>query len=231
MAEGDVVDCGWAWGCQFGDLDNDGAVDLFVANGFVSDDPNRDYWYDMGRVASGVGGVVEDAANWAPMDGRSFSGYERSRVLHNDGEGAFTDVAEAVGVTDLLDGRSVALADLFHGGCLDVLVANQRDRVLLYHNYPDPKNDWIQIRLVATKSNRSAIGASVLLEWDGPAGPRRQLRCVDGGSGFSSQNERKLHFGLGPGARGVNATIRWPNGGEQRVRDLAVDEVHAIREP
>ena len=116
MAEGDVADCGWAWGSQFADLNNDGALDLFVVNGFVSADPKADYWYDMARVASGVGDVIADAKNWAPMEGRSFSGYERSRVLLNDGQGAFTDVAEAVGVTDLLDGRAVAVADLFHRG-------------------------------------------------------------------------------------------------------------------
>lgn len=231
VAEGEVADCGWAWGSQFGDFDNDGFVDLFVANGFVSADPQRDYWYDMARVAGGAGGVIQDAANWAPMEGRSLSGFERSRVLRNNGDGSFTDVAAACGVTDLLDGRAVALADFFHTGAQDVLVANQRERALLYHAKPDPNHRWVQFRLVATKSNRSAIGAQVLLRWENDAGAQRQARLVDGGSGFSAQNERKLHFGLGAGARALSATVTWPSGARQDVAELVPGEVKEIREP
>lgn len=230
-AEGELANCGWAWGAQFGDFDNDGSIDLFVVNGFVSADPEREYWYDMSRIATGAGGILADAANWAPMEGRSLSGYERSRVLHNDGHGGFTDVAATVGVTDVLDGRGLALADLFQRGCLDAVVANQRERVLVYRNDPDPTRDWIQIRLRATRSNRSAIGAQVLLEWRNESGVHRQLQSIDGGSGFSSQNEKKFHFGLGRGAGPATATVLWPSGVPQRVEGLAPRRIHEIREP
>jgi hypothetical protein len=202
-----------------------------VVNGFVSADPKLEYWYDMARVGTGAGGLVADAANWAPMEGRSLSGFERTRVLVNDRQGGFNDVAAVVGVTDLLDGRGLAFADLFHSGALDAIVANQRDRVLIYRNFPDPENDWIQFRLHATRSNRSAIGAQVLLEWTSNGEARRQLQTIDGGSGFSSQNERMLHFGLGRGARIAKATVRWPSGQEQTETGLDVRQVHTFREP
>jgi hypothetical protein len=230
MAEGEVANCGWAWGAQFGDFNHDGFADLFVVNGFISADPAKDYWYDMSRVETGVSGVVSDAANWTPMNGRSLSGYERSRVLLNGGSGGFTDVAPRVGVNDLLDGRGVALADLFHRGCLDVIVANQRDRVLLYHNYPAPGRQWIRFELRGTRSNRSAVGAQVLLEWTDGAEPRKQLQSIDGGSGFASQNERILHFGLGSEPKNLRATIRWPAGGTETISDPAPNTLHSIRE-
>src|SRR5688572_23334690 len=78
-----VVDCGWAWGAQFADLDNDGRLDLFVANGFISASRERDYWYGMSKVAGGAGDLFQDASNWEPIGDASLSGYEVSRVLHN----------------------------------------------------------------------------------------------------------------------------------------------------
>ena len=85
IAEGEIADAGWAWGAQFGDLNNDGFVDLFVTNGFVSADPEEDYWYEMSRVAMGNNNIFQDAKNWAPMGDQSLSGFERSRLYLNDG--------------------------------------------------------------------------------------------------------------------------------------------------
>lgn len=239
VAEGDVADAGWSWGAQFGDFDNDGALDIFVANGFISGNPKKDYWYDMGRVAGGVNATFEDATSWAPIADRTLSGYERSRVLHNDGQGDFSDVAEAVGVTDLLDGRAVSVADFAHRGALDVVVANQRERLLLYRAAAPADHDWIQIRLVGAAgdrggaSNRSAIGASVVLEWENAKNRNlRQVRVVDGGCGMSSQNSRSIHFGLGAKARILRATIRWPSGREQVLTDgFTLRTLRVVQEP
>ncbi|MBL8694839.1 MAG: CRTAC1 family protein [Planctomycetes bacterium] len=239
VAEGDVADAGWSWGAQFGDFDNDGALDIFVANGFISGNPKKDYWYDMGRVAGGVNATFEDATSWAPIADRTLSGYERSRVLHNDGQGDFADVAEAVGVTDLLDGRAVSVADFAHRGALDVAVANQRERLLLYRAVAPSEHDWIQIRLVGAAgarggaSNRSAIGASIVLEWENAKNQKlRQVRVVDGGCGMSSQNSRAIHFGLGANARILRATIRWPSGREQILTEgLAPRTLRVVQEP
>ncbi len=89
---GVIADAGWAWGAQLGDLDNDGRNELFIANGYVSADRNRDYWYGMSKVAGANGNLFEDTRNWAPVGNASLSGFERSRVLVNRGDG-WHDVA------------------------------------------------------------------------------------------------------------------------------------------
>ena len=225
VATGVVADAGWAWGAQFGDLNNDGLLDLVVANGFISADSTRDYWYAMSKIAGAQGNIFEDAKNWPPIGRASLSGYERSRVLLNRGEAGFVDVAEQAGVTDRLDGRSVAMADLFNRGVLDVVIANQRGRALLYRNAA-PTGHWIEFKLIGTRSNRSAIGADVTVEF----GNVRQRQVVDGGMGFCGQNDRRLHFGVGNGRLG-RVTIRWPSGRLQILDGLTIDELHVITEP
>lgn len=125
---------GWSWGAQFGDLNNDGTLDLYLVNGYVSAGERTSYWYDFAQIAVGHSAIIADALNWPPMKGRSLSGYQRKRVWINDGFGRFTDVAQAVGATDVYDGRAVALADLSNRGVLDVIVANQRGPLLVYKN-------------------------------------------------------------------------------------------------
>src|SRR2546422_218443 len=225
VATGVVADAGWAWGAQFGDLNNDGLLDLVVANGFISADSGRDYWYGMSKIAGAQGNIFEDAKNWPPIGSASLSGYERSRVLLNRGRAGFVDVAQEAGVTDLLDGRGVAMADLFNNGLLDVVVANEKGRPLLYRNTANPSH-WVELKLVGTRSNRSAIGAEVTVE----IGPGRQRQVVDGGSGFCSQNDRRLHFGLGDQRLG-GVTIRWPSGETQVLNGLAIDQLHVVTEP
>lgn len=222
-----IVDAGWAWGAQFGDLNNDGLNDLVVANGFISADRKRDYWYGMSKVAGAHGSVFEDARNWPAMGDASLSGYERSRVFLNRGEKGWVDVAALVGVNDDRDGRAVALVDLFNTGELDVVVANQNQPVLVYRNTVEPGNHWIGLKLVGTNGNSSAIGAEVTLEFGGV----RQRRVVDGGMGFASQNDRRLHFGLGRAALAERVTIHWPSGLVQTLTDLAADRFHVLTEP
>lgn len=226
VARGVVADAGWAWGAQFGDLDNDGRLDLFVTNGFISADREKDYWYGMSKVAGAQGAIFEDARNWPAIGEASLSGYERSRLLvRRDGE--FVDVAEAAGVTDRYDGRAVAFADLWNRGVLDVLVANQDGPALLYRNTVVEGRHWIQFRLEGRLSNRSAIGAEVTVEF----GDARQRQVVSGGMGFASQNQRRLHFGLGAAEAVERVQIRWPSGIEQTIERPAVDRLHVIVEP
>ena len=228
VAKGVVADAGWAWGAQFGDLNNDGLLDLVVTNGFISADTGRDYWYAMSKIAGAQGNIFEDAKNWPPIGNASLSGYERPRVLLNRGRDGFVDVAEAAGITHRLDGRSVALADLFNRGALDVVIANEKGRALLYRNtLAGPENGhWVELKLIGTRSNRSAIGAEVTAEFGGV----KQRQVVNGGTGFCSQNDRRLHFGLGHN-RLDRVTIRWPSGAVQTVDDLATDQLHLITEP
>jgi enediyne biosynthesis protein E4 len=227
VAEGAVADAGWAWGAQFGDLNNDGANELFVANGFISADREKDYWYAMSKIAGANGRFFEDASTWPPFGTASLSGYERSRVYINRGVAGWVDVAERVGAKDLYDGRAVALADLSSHGALDVIVANQNQPAVLYRDVPDSANHWIAFKLVATRSNRSAIGAEVTIE----SGDLRQRRVVDGGSGFASQNDRRPHFGLGSREWVDRVVIDWPSGTKQILLRPQIDGFVTVTEP
>jgi len=227
VAEGAIADAGWAWGAQFGDLNNDGANELFVANGFISAERKKSYWYAMSKIAGANGRLFEDAATWPAFGNASLSGYEPSRVYINRGVAGWVDVARNVGVTDLYDGRAVALADLSSRGSEDVIVANQNQPAILYRDYPDSANHWIAFKLVGTRSNRSAIGAEVLLE----SGLLSQRRVVDGGSGFASQNDRRLHFGLGSHEWVDRVTIYWPSGIRQVLTRPPIDGFVTITEP
>jgi hypothetical protein len=217
---------GWSFGAQFGDLNNDGTLDLYVTNGYVSAEKGRDYWYDFSKVAGGNSAIISDAANWPAMNGRSLSGYQQKRVWMNDGAGKFIDVAQAVGVTDMRDGRAVALVDLWNRGVLDAVVANQRGPLLIYKNTVKPENKWIGFALEGTTSNRSAIGAQVRLYWNG----QEQIQEVSGGTGFCAQNQRPLHFGLGKNGRIERVEIRWPSGKMQTISDPEAGIVHHIKE-
>lgn len=226
IAQGPVSNCGWAWGAQFGDLDNDGWKDLYVVNGFISNDPKLDYWYDMSKIAIGAGNIFEDATLWPAIGEKSLSGFQRSRLLLSNQGLAFEDVALAAGVTDTYDGRAVALADLFGRGALDVVVANQRGPLLVYKNQVRPDHRWVQFRLVGTKSNRSAIGATVTLHANG----KRQVQVVQGASGFAAQNQRRLHFGLGLDPSVEKAEILWPSGATTVIPSPALDRLHVVTE-
>jgi enediyne biosynthesis protein E4 len=236
MARAMGVDLGgWSFGAQFGDLNNDGHLDLYLVNGYVSASPHESYWYDYSKVAGGHEVVIGDAANWPAMGQRSLAGYQPKKLWLSDGAGGFADVAQIVGAVDRYDGRSVALADLDGRGSLDIVVANQRGPVLLYRNDVAPERRWIGFDLrggcrgdaTAGCSNRSAIGAQVEVFWNG----RRQLQEVLGGSGFCAQNQRRLHFGLGRDAAIEKVVIRWPSGKRQQIDRPALDRVHRIEEP
>jgi hypothetical protein len=139
-------------------------------------------------------------------------------------------------VTDRHDGRSVALVDVENHGVLDVVVANQRGPLLLYRNEVARGRDWIDFELEGgcttpegSKSctNRSAIGARVTVFWNGQS----QLQEVSGGSGFCSQSQRRLHFGLGAGADIERAVVRWPSGKTQEISSPEPNHVYRMKEP
>jgi hypothetical protein len=218
---------GWSFGAQFGDLNNDGFLDLYEVNGNVSLDRNRSYWYDYSKVAGGNQAIISDAANWPPLDGRSLSGYQQKRVWINDGAGQFKEVAQLVGVTDVYDGRSIALGDFGNRGALDAVVANERGPLLLYRNTVSPDNPWIEFDLEGRESNRSAIGAQVKVTWNG----QQQVQEVSGGSGFCAQNQRRLHFGLGKATGIDRVEIRWPSGKTQTVAAPELSRIHKLVEP
>ena len=227
---------GWSFGAQFADLNNDGFLDLYLVNGYVSASRGESYWYDFSKIAGGNQIVISDARNWPAMGSRSLGGYQQKKVWISDGAGRFLDVSQMVGVTDRYDGRSVAIADLSNRGALDVIVANQRGPLLLYRNDVAPGRAWIDFDLeggcrsdasAGGCTNRSAIGARVTLFWNG----QQQVQEVSGGSGFCAQNQRRLHFGLGSGATIEKAVVRWPSGKTQELSRPEPNRLHKIEEP
>ncbi len=230
---------GWSWGAKFGDLNNDGRLDLYLTNGYISATKGKSYWYDYSKIAGGLKGLIRDAKYWPPIGDQSLAGYQQKSLWLNRG-GDFTDVAAAVGVTDTFDGRAVALGDLFNRGVLDVTVANQNGPLLLYKNTVAAGRDWVQFELIGGArpgheqgwSNRSAIGAQVKLTWrQGADGPlQEQLQVITAGDGYASQSMFRLHFGLGTDARIEKAVILWPSGRTQTIPTPKTGIIHRVEE-
>ncbi len=218
---------GFAFGAQFGDLNNDGWLDLFVTNGFITGETRESYWYDYSLITGGHSNIIADAGNWPALRGRSLSGHQEDHVWLNDGTGRFHDVTRAVGAVNPYDGRAVAVADLWNRGVLDVVVAYQRGPLLVYRNTVAPDRRWVAFALVGTRSNRSAIGAEIRLYRAG----FQHVQQIDGGSGFAAQSQRRAHFGLGTVSRVDSVVVRWPSGVVQTIPSPAVDTLHVLMEP
>jgi hypothetical protein len=217
---------GWSYGAQFGDFNNDGFQDLYVANGFISGKKGTSYWYDYSKVTGGNSAIISDVKNWPAMKGRSQSGYQQNKIWLNEGNGHFSDVANYAADSESYDSRAVALADLWNRGALDVIVANQNNNLMIYKNNVNHENHWIAFELEGSGSNRSAIGSIVELYWDS----KMQSQVITGGIGFSSQNQRRLQFGLGKISKVDKAVILWPNGKEQIVENPESDRLNKIQE-
>jgi hypothetical protein len=121
----------------------------------------------------------------------------------------------------------VALADLGNRGALDVIVATQRGPLLVYRNRVDPRRNWIAVELEGTAGNRNAFGARVAVHRDGLV----QIQPAVAASGFSAQNQRRLHFGLGEAAAVDRIVIEWPSGRRQTLERPEINRVHQLREP
>jgi hypothetical protein len=189
------------WGTSLSDLDNDGFPDIFVANGQV---------YPQ-----------VDSLNV----GQKY--FQRKELYRNLGNGKFEEIARAS--PDLLIGKSsrgAAVADFDNDGDLDILVINMNDRPSFYRNDGGNRNHWIGFRLEGTRSNRSAIGARVEIE----AGGRRQISYVLSGGSYLSQNDLRVHFGLGDVTRVDRVRIRWPNGNTEERGPVEADRVITIKE-
>jgi enediyne biosynthesis protein E4 len=191
------------WGSQFLDFDNDGWKDLLLVNGHVFPEVERkniDIHFKERRIC-----------------------YRNSR------NGKFEDISERAGqgVLDKHSSRGVAVADIDNDGAVEVLVNNQGERPSLLKMANQPAGNWLILKLEGTKSNRSAIGATVKLTAAGIT----QLDEVHSGGGYASQNDLRLHFGLAQAEKIDKVEIAWPSGIRQTVEGLAVNRIHAIKEP
>lgn len=222
--EAGVADGGWAWAAKFFDYDNDGDLDLYCANGFISQSRTEDYWYDLATGVTEPNFDPTDAQQWPTIGNKSLSGYEANRFFRNEGHESFVEMAEKVGLLHRGDGRGLVIFDYDNDGDLDVYVANQNQQAVLFRNDVGNKNNWVAFQLVG---QGDAIGARVKLT----AGDLTQIREVDGGNGFSSQSDRRLYFGLGRRAKVDQVEIRWANGKKQTLRDVMINQRHTLTEP
>jgi enediyne biosynthesis protein E4 len=189
------------WGVKFVDLDNDGRLDVFIANGHVY--PEVD--------AHGLGTRY----------------LQRKQVFLNEGK-RFRHATMEIGGGLLLEksSRGAAFGDYDNDGDVDVLVINMNDRPTLLRNDSASSNRWITIRLEGTKSNRDGIGARVKLD----AGKPSQTSIVRGDGSYLSHSDVRAHFGLGEAARVDRVEIRWPSGVVDTASALRANEFYVARE-
>jgi hypothetical protein len=190
------------WGTTFFDMDNDGWLDLFVVCGHV---------YPQMDNANG------SAAYAQPM------------LLHrNLRNGTFEEVSNVAGLADmpLKSRRGAAFGDIANNGNIDIVVLNVGEPPLLLLNTNKIANHRVLFRLVGTKSNRAAIGARVTIH----AGGMTQFDEVRGGGSYLSQNDLRLHFGLGSANKIDLVEVRWPSGKTESFKDVAADKIYAITE-
>jgi hypothetical protein len=190
------------WGTTFFDMDNDGWLDLFVANGHTY--PQMD-------------AVKGSAAYAEPM------------LLHrNLRNGTFEEVSKAAGLADmpLKSRRGAAFGDISNNGNIDIVVLNVGEPPSLLLNTNQSPNHRALFHLVGTKSNRAAIGARVTIH----AGGMTQFDEVRGGGSYLSQNDLRLHFGLGSATKIDLVEVRWPTGKMETFKDVAGDKIYTIVE-
>lgn len=224
--ETDTYDTGWGWAGKFFDYDNDGWLDLYVMNGWVSGSSKESYVPDIFAMITKPEVDFADARNWPPIGNKSLSGYQKKRLFHNEEGHIFKDEAARHGLDSIKDGRGIAVADFDNDGRLDLFVTNADDEPNLYHNVLPTGAHWMGFVLEGSKSNRAAIGAQVRLTANG----KTYLRYVNGGNGFASQSTTRVHFGLGTNTKITGVEIRWPSGLKQMLPALPADHWYKIVE-
>jgi hypothetical protein len=219
-----VCDTGWGWGAKFGDFDNDGWQDLFVANGLRSAGPEN-YLTILLPMITAPGVDFSDVNSWPDIGNRSWSGYQKKRFFRNLGDGAFREIGAEVGVNNDRDGRGVAVIDFDNDGRLDLVQTNADQAPILYHNVSQKVGNWIELKLIGTKSNRDGIGARVQVK----AGGITQIRELDGGNGYAGESSRRVHFGIGAASKIDHLQVRWPSGRIEQV-EVPINRVSYIQE-
>ena len=121
--------------------------------------------------------------------------------------------------------RGAAFGDFDNDGDIDVLIMNINEPPSLLRNDVSGTDHWLKVLLEGVESNRSAIGATVVVTY----GERRQAQAMLAQSSYLSVNDRRLHFGLGPETK-ANIEIRWPNGRQEKIEEVAADQLVIVRE-
>jgi hypothetical protein len=191
-----------SFGGGFFDYDNDGWLDLFIANGHV--------YPEVEQVTPEIH-------------------YKQINTLfHNEGNGKFVETTRQAGIGGQKPyvGRGVAFADFDNDGFIDLVVGNNGDPPLLLHNSGNNGNHFINFKLVGVKSNRDAMGARVRVV----AGGISQIREIAGGGSYLSQSDLRANFGIGKAARAETVEVQWPSGQHQVFRNVEADKFYLIEE-
>jgi enediyne biosynthesis protein E4 len=190
------------WGDAFADLDNDGWLDLIAVSGHV--------YPQVDMLPSG-------------------SGYHQPKLFHlNQQDGTFCDASELAGPA-LLEkrvSRGLAIGDLFNDGNVDVVVSDLDGSPMILKNHGVAGRHWISLELAGTKSNRLAIGARIKIV----AGGVTQTDEIHSGGSYLSQNDLRVHFGLGVAIKVDSVEIRWPSGAIDNIKNLASDNFYSVLE-
>jgi hypothetical protein len=191
------------FGTVFLDANLDGHLDIAVANGHVQ------------RNNEQVGG------NPTAQEAQLFAG---------DGRGHFRDISAQSGLyfNERFIGRGLAWADFDNDGRPDLAFSHLGERIALLHNETDTANNWLRLELLGDgkHSNRNAIGAKVVIEYEG----NRQVRFINGGGSYLSANDRRILAGLGPAQRAERVHVTWPSGQQQEFRDLEARKSYRLQE-
>jgi hypothetical protein len=191
-----------SFGGGFIDYDNDGWLDLFIANGHVYPEIEQ----------------VSPETHYK----------QHNSLFHNEANGKFTDVSALAGLGALPPraGRGVAFADFDNDGYVDVIVANNGDPPTLLHNASNHGNHFVNFKLLGTKSNRDALGARIRVT----SGKINQIREIAGGGSYLSQSDLRANFGLGEMAVASTVEVTWPSGLHQVFHDVKADRFYLIEE-
>lgn len=240
-----------AMGPIFGDYDNDGWQDLFVSDAHyhrLLHNPGAEHGYFVDDTdPAGVGQVSGQFVAW----GDGFFDFDNDgwkdifvvnggltwlvpmekSLLHNNGNGTFTDVSTQAGkyfVTREVS-RGACFADYDNDGYIDAFVLTLGGKGVLLHNTPPAgaRNHWLTVKLVGTRSNRDGFGAQL----EATAGTLRQSVQAVSETGYLSQSDPRPHFGLGQHAVVDKLVIRWPSGAVQTLTQVKADRILTVREP
>jgi hypothetical protein len=202
---------GTGFGTVFGDIDNDGALDLAVVNGRV-------------RRETLFPAKIEDAQ----FLGRFWSHYaERNQLFRADGAGGFRDVSDQNGgfCGRPAVSRALACGDIDRDGGVDLLVSSVAGAAGLYRNIAANRGNWLEVRAIDPSLKRDAYGAQIIVS----AGGRKFVRWINPGFSYLSSNDPCAHFGLGAATEISEIRVTWPDGTDESFAARAVNQMIALR--